>query len=50
MKSNLSEGLIKYVLLPMVGAGCVILLWGIASSGDNFDFTYPRLAAFFVPN
>src|SRR5215207_4705114 len=32
MKSNLVEKLVKYVMLPMVGAGCVILLWAIASS------------------
>jgi len=32
MKSNLVENLVKYVLLPMVGAGCVILLWAIASA------------------
>jgi nitrate/nitrite transport system permease protein len=32
MKSNLVEKLVKFVLLPMVGAGCVIMLWAIASS------------------
>jgi nitrate/nitrite transport system permease protein len=32
MKSNLVDNLVKYVLLPMVGAGCVILLWAIASA------------------
>jgi nitrate/nitrite transport system permease protein len=32
MKSNLVDNLVKYVLLPMVGAGCVILLWAILSS------------------
>jgi nitrate/nitrite transport system permease protein len=32
MKSNLVESLVKYFLLPMVGAGCVLLLWAIASS------------------
>ena len=32
MKSNLVDILIKYWLLPLVGAGCVILLWAVASS------------------
>jgi nitrate/nitrite transport system permease protein len=32
MKSNLVSKLVTYVMLPMVGAGCVILLWAIASS------------------
>jgi len=32
MKSNLVENLVKYVLLPMVGAGCIVLLWSIASA------------------
>jgi nitrate/nitrite transport system permease protein len=32
MKSNLIEKLVKFVLLAMVGAGCVIMLWAIASS------------------
>jgi nitrate/nitrite transport system permease protein len=32
MKSNLVENLVKYVLLPMVGAGCIVLLWAIASA------------------
>jgi nitrate/nitrite transport system permease protein len=32
MKSNLVDNLVKYVLLPMVGAGCVILLWALLSS------------------
>jgi nitrate/nitrite transport system permease protein len=32
MKSNLIDGLIKYFLLPMVGAGCVVLLWAVASA------------------
>ncbi len=32
MKSNLVEKLVKFVLLPMVGAGSVIMLWAIASS------------------
>src|SRR6188474_3269447 len=32
MKSNLIDGVMKYVLLPMVGAGCVVVLWAIASS------------------
>ena len=32
MKSNLIDGVIKYFLLPMVGAGCVVVLWAIASS------------------
>jgi nitrate/nitrite transport system permease protein len=32
MKSNLVEKLVTYVMLPMVGAGCVIVLWAIASS------------------
>src|SRR5688572_32724185 len=32
MNTKLVEKLVKYVLLPMVGAGCVILLWAVASS------------------
>ena len=32
MKSNLIDNLIKYLVLPMVGAGCLILLWAAASS------------------
>lgn len=32
MKSKLSNGLVKYLLLPLVGAGCVVLLWALASS------------------
>jgi len=32
MKSNSIDGLVKYVLLPMVGAGCVVLLWALLSS------------------
>lgn len=32
MKSNLVERLVKYVLLPFLGAGCIVLLWAIASS------------------
>src|SRR5689334_13985937 len=32
MKSNLVENLVKYVLLPLLGAGCIVLLWAVASS------------------
>jgi nitrate/nitrite transport system permease protein len=32
MKSTLVEKLVKYVMLPMVGAGCVVMLWAVASS------------------
>src|SRR4051812_34373413 len=32
MKSNLVDNFVKYVLLPMVGAGCVILFWALLSS------------------
>jgi nitrate/nitrite transport system permease protein len=32
MKGNLSDNLVKYVVLPMIGAGCVILLWALASA------------------
>ena len=32
MKSNLSDNLVKYLLLPMVGAGCLIALWALASA------------------
>ena len=32
MKSNLVDGMIKYVLLPLLGAGCIVLLWAVASS------------------
>ena len=32
MKSNLVDSLIKYVFLPMVGAGCIVLLWAVASA------------------
>jgi nitrate/nitrite transport system permease protein len=32
MKSNLVDNLVKYVALPMVGAGCVIMLWALLSS------------------
>jgi nitrate/nitrite transport system permease protein len=32
MKSNLVDNLVKYVLLPMVGAGCVVLVWAIVST------------------
>jgi nitrate/nitrite transport system permease protein len=32
MKSNLGETLVKYLILPMVGAGCLILLWAVASA------------------
>jgi nitrate/nitrite transport system permease protein len=32
MKSNLVSNLVKYVMLPMVGASCVIVLWAVASS------------------
>jgi nitrate/nitrite transport system permease protein len=32
MKGNLSDNLVKYVVLPMIGAGSVILLWALASA------------------
>jgi nitrate/nitrite transport system permease protein len=32
MKTNLGENLVKYVMLPMLGAASIILLWAIASS------------------
>ena len=32
MKSNLGENLVRYLLLPMVGASCVILVWAVVSS------------------
>jgi nitrate/nitrite transport system permease protein len=32
MRSNLVNNLIKYLFLPMVGAGCLVLLWAIASA------------------
>src|SRR5436190_6071505 len=32
MKSSLVDRIVKYFLLPMLGAGCVIILWGVASS------------------
>jgi nitrate/nitrite transport system permease protein len=32
MRSNLVDKLIKFLLLPMVGAGCLVLLWAIASA------------------
>jgi nitrate/nitrite transport system permease protein len=41
MKSNLVEKLVKYVLLPMVGAGCIILLWAIASATVTTNLPSP---------
>jgi nitrate/nitrite transport system permease protein len=32
MKSNLVDSLVKYWLMPMLGAGCVILFWAVLSS------------------
>ncbi len=32
MRSNLVNNLVKFLLLPMVGAGCLVLLWAIASA------------------
>src|SRR6188474_596778 len=32
MRSNFVEGLVKFVLMPMLGAGCIVLLWAVASS------------------
>ena len=41
MKSNLIDGVIKYFLLPMVGAGCVVVLWAIASSSFAISLPSP---------
>ncbi len=41
MKSNLVENLVKYVLLPMVGAGCIVLLWAIASASFATNLPSP---------
>lgn len=41
MKSNLVENLVKYVLLPMVGAGCIILLWAVASASFATNLPSP---------
>src|ERR687896_249730 len=32
MKTNLGENLVKYLVLPMLGAASIVLLWAIASS------------------
>jgi nitrate/nitrite transport system permease protein len=32
MRSNLVNNLIKFLLLPMMGAGCLVLLWAVASA------------------
>jgi len=41
MKSNLVENLVKYVLMPMLGAGCIILLWAIASASFATNLPSP---------
>lgn len=41
MKSDLVENLVKYVLLPMVGAGCIIVLWAIASASFATNLPSP---------
>jgi nitrate/nitrite transport system permease protein len=32
MKSNLRDGAIKYLVLPLLGGGCVVALWALASA------------------
>src|ERR1041384_8694244 len=32
MKSNLVDGFVKYFFLPVLGAGCLIALWALASA------------------
>jgi nitrate/nitrite transport system permease protein len=32
MKNNLLEKLVKFLLLPLVGAACMVMLWSVASS------------------
>jgi nitrate/nitrite transport system permease protein len=41
MKSNLTDGFIKYFLLPLLGAGCVVLLWSLASASFATNLPSP---------